>query len=233
MRGRPPRPAPRITTVLALSRAWASRDRWVAVSTSVRIPQHAGGGHDHVGRHREAHVEAAVLEVELALAVVLLGVPAADVVVDREAGIPLRHLVGDAAVDLLDAHPVAVGSEGKRPARCREPACALGGRGRARSTFITVPLTRYGSCAAGAAGRPRAAATAGWATLRIRTPPSAPPVPKRLRGSKILAPAALAVERVLVQLEPEIAQRIGRVVAVGDPLLAADRPAQRCPASRG
>ncbi len=55
----------------------------------------------------------------------------------------------------------------------------LGGSGRARSIRIIVPLTTYVSGAAGVAGFPRAAATAGSPTLSSRTDTSAPLVPNR------------------------------------------------------
>ena len=58
-----------------------------------RIEQRPRTG-DHVAaRHGDGEVDVAVLEVELALAEVLLGVPAADVVIDCHTGEPLRDLV--------------------------------------------------------------------------------------------------------------------------------------------
>ena len=57
----------------------------------------------------------------------------------------------------------------------------------------------------------------------MRTPPSAPV--RTVAAVLVHDPitAAVGVEQVLVQLEPDIAQRVGGVVGVGDPLLAANR----------
>ena len=102
----------------------------------------------------------------------------------------------------------------------------LGGSGRARSIRITVPLTMYGSGGRGRApASPRAAGHGRLADLEQAD---------RHLGAlgaepRVLAEhpeaAALAVEQVLVELQPDVAQRVGRVVGVGDPLLAADRAA--------
>ena len=73
--------------------ACASRAICVGVSTSAGFWQRAGRGHDVAGRHRDGEVVVAVVEVELALAEVGLGVPAAHVVVDGDARIPLGELV--------------------------------------------------------------------------------------------------------------------------------------------
>src|SRR5439155_15634898 len=57
-------------------------------------------GHHEALRHGDRHVEIAVLEVELALAEVRLGVPAAHVVVYRYPRVPLRDLIQPAAGEL-------------------------------------------------------------------------------------------------------------------------------------
>ena len=57
------------------------------------VLQHAAAGDGVAGRRGDAVVDVAVLEVELALAEVRIGVPAADVVVDGHARVPLRDLV--------------------------------------------------------------------------------------------------------------------------------------------
>src|SRR5947208_2285042 len=68
-----------------------------------RILKHSRSSDDHIGGHREAHVEVSVLQVELTLAVVLLGIPAAYVVVNCKPRIPLSRLVNYASVDLLNS----------------------------------------------------------------------------------------------------------------------------------
>src|SRR5205809_7770016 len=70
------------------------------------IRQTAGPCYDEPTWHGDRKVDVAVLEIELALAEVLLGVPAAHVVVDGEARIPLRDLVQPSLGELLASHAV-------------------------------------------------------------------------------------------------------------------------------
>src|SRR5205823_5917818 len=72
------------------------------------VGQRARRRNDEAPRHGDGHVEIAVLEVELALTEVLLGVPTAHVVVHRNPRVPLRYLVQPATGELLPPH--AVGS---------------------------------------------------------------------------------------------------------------------------
>ncbi len=104
------------------------------------VSERARRRHQHVRRHRETHVEAAVLQVELAVAQILLGVPAAHIVVHGEPRIPLGDLEDRGTVHGLDAHPVPIGPKGKvqEIARSWRP---LGGNGRGSSTRIMVLLT--------------------------------------------------------------------------------------------
>src|SRR5438552_214178 len=62
--------------------------------------------HDEAARHGDGEIDVAVLEIELALAEVLLAVPAAHVVVDGHARVPLRDLVQPALRELLAAHAI-------------------------------------------------------------------------------------------------------------------------------
>ena len=57
--------------------------------------------------------------------------------------------------------------------------------------------------------------------FRMRTPPSAPR--PSVAAALVHDPmtSASVQEEILVELEPEIAQRVGRMVVVGDPLLSA------------
>ena len=66
------------------------------------ILQRTGRGDDVAGRERDRQVVVAEVEVELALPEVGLDVPAAHVIVDGDAGIPLRNLVERTVA----AHPV-------------------------------------------------------------------------------------------------------------------------------
>src|SRR6266508_3645556 len=70
------------------------------------IRQTASTCNDEPTRHGDREVDVAVLEIELALAEVLLRVPAAHVVVDGEARIPLRDLVQPSLGELLASHAV-------------------------------------------------------------------------------------------------------------------------------
>src|SRR6266508_2672421 len=70
------------------------------------IRQTAGACYDEPTWHGDRKIDVAVLEIELALAEVLLRVPAAHVVVDGEARIPLRDLVQPSFGELLASHAV-------------------------------------------------------------------------------------------------------------------------------
>ena len=58
-----------------------------------RVHQPAGSRDDEAARDGNGEIDVAILEIELTLAEILLGVPAAHVVVDGEPRIPLRDLV--------------------------------------------------------------------------------------------------------------------------------------------
>ena len=71
-----------------------------------RIGKPSGAGDDESARHRDREIDVAVFQVELALAEVLFRVPAAHIVVDGEARIPLGDLVEPALGELLAPHPI-------------------------------------------------------------------------------------------------------------------------------
>src|SRR5258706_5079525 len=71
-----------------------------------RVGQLPGAGDNEAARYGDRKVDVAILEIELALAEVLLAVPAAHVVVDGEARIPLRDLVQPSFGELLASHAV-------------------------------------------------------------------------------------------------------------------------------
>ena len=71
-----------------------------------RVGQPPRGGDDEATRHGDRKVDVAVLEIELSLAEVLLGIPAAHVVVDGETRIPLRDFVQPTLGELLAPHAV-------------------------------------------------------------------------------------------------------------------------------
>ena len=118
--------------------ACASREICVGVSTSVGVLQHARRRDDVAGRHGHREVVVAVLEIELALPEIRLGVPAAQVVVHADARIPLRELVQRAVAP----HAVGAVFRNVEVPRDVEGRRLPGRERRARSTFITVPSTR-------------------------------------------------------------------------------------------
>ena len=102
---RPASSAVMMATGVDERRARASLARWVSRQDLGRIAQHASRADDVVRRYGQRYVETAVLEVELSSADVGLVVPAAHVVVDRHARIPLSELV-ERAVATHAARPV-------------------------------------------------------------------------------------------------------------------------------
>jgi len=61
---------------------------------------------DESARNSESDIEVAVLKIELALPETLVEVPTADVVVNGEAGVPLRDAVHPAARVVRAAHAI-------------------------------------------------------------------------------------------------------------------------------
>ncbi len=84
--------AVRIITVLSLLRACSSRVDLRFGKHILRIDQLARAGHDHLAGHGYVIVEVSILQVKLA-ADVGQRVPAAKIVIDAHARIPLRHVV--------------------------------------------------------------------------------------------------------------------------------------------
>ena len=71
-----------------------------------RIREPSGPGDDESPRDRDREIDVAVLEVELALAEVLFRIPAAHVVVDCEARIPLGDLIQPPLCELFASHAI-------------------------------------------------------------------------------------------------------------------------------
>ena len=175
--------------------------------------------------HGEADVEAAVLQVELALTACTARCssrarrrtrPCADT-----TGPPRRWWTRRCPRCPSGCCWPRTGTTSRaRAAAC--PWAAADGRDRSASSCRS---RRTASGAAGAAGFPRAAATAGSPTLssRDRHLGALGAEPRVLAEHPVAA--ALAVEQVLIELQPDVAQGVGRVVGVGDPLLAPDRAA--------
>ena len=88
-------------TMVSECRAAASRSRSARGEHLGGVLQHAGASHGVAGRRRDGEVDVAVLQVELAVAQVLRGVPAGDVVVHGHARIPLGDLVQPALGEVL------------------------------------------------------------------------------------------------------------------------------------
>ena len=183
-----------------------------------RVQERPGRRHHEAARHGDRDVEVAVLEVELALAQVLLGVPAAHVVVHGEPGVPLRDLVEPSAGEPLAAHAVGpmlrhleavrelqgdVLSRRQRPIELGPHHRAVHGGGERR------PADRLSEALEGPDVFDRVAPFEALARE-----PGVGRIERR-------APAVRAVD-VLVELEPEVGQRIGGVVAVPDRLAAGD-----------
>ena len=196
-----------------------------------------GAGHDVAGRQRHLVVDVAVLEVELALAEVLVGVPAVHVVVDRHARVPLGELVQRP----LATHPVgavlgdveAVGQvEHGRARRGRAAAPAP------RTSWCRPPGRSSGDRRLGAARRPgpAGAAAAAWppraggdALGEARDLEAAGEPGRRRTGSRDANssdPDAARPEQVLVHLHPDEPQGVRGVVGVAD-LLGRGRAAWR------
>src|SRR6266536_3504098 len=193
-----------------------------------RIEERAGGGDDVAARHGDRDVEIAVLEIELALPQVLLGVPAAYVVVDRHPRIPLGDLVQPAARVLLAAHAVGavlgdlevVGDvERDGPSR-RERPVQLGAQHRA--VHRRVQRLDAGR------GAPRGARPREHLAERFDRVAAHEARAREARvGGVDRGAAAVGAVDVLVHLQPQIAERVGRVVGVADRLAARDRVRRR------
>ena len=185
-----------------------------------RVEQRPGPGDDVVARHGDREVDVAILEVELALTKVLFGVPAADVVIHRQAGEPLRDLVQPAAPVLTATHAVgAVLGDLKRERdiprrratgrqRPVEVGAEHGAVDRSRERPADAGLATCGGAPHGVERRDGVAAL------------EAAGSPPRVGGVDRAAAAVLAVD-VLIHLQPGVAQRVGRVVGVADGLAAA------------
>ena len=177
-----------------------------------------GRGHEKAARHRDGDVEVTVLEVELALAEVLLRVPAAHVVVDRHARVPLRDLVQPAAGELLPSH--AVGSVLRHFEAIRQLELRLA-PGRERPVEIGA---QHGAVQCrGERDSSRCPPDASHGPDVIDRIPSLEAAAREARVGRIeKRPAARRLVDVLVELEPEIAQGVGGVVRIADRLRARD-----------
>src|SRR5207249_3219948 len=174
---------------------------------------------DEAARHRDRDVEIAVLEVELALTEVLFGVPPAHVVVHREPRVPLRDLVQPATRELLAAHPVrAVLGDFKR-------VCQLERGGLARGQRSIELRPRERAVHAGRERRPtrRLPEALHRADVLNRVSALEPATREAGVGRIDRRAAARRPIDVLVELEPEVGQRVGGVVGVVDRLAARDR----------
>ena len=139
-----------------------------------RILQHAAAGDGVAGRRGDGVVEVAVLEIELALAEVRIGVPAADVVVDRHARIPLRDLVERAVAP----HPVGavLGHAEGEAHRDGEPAAAR------RDGLLEIDAPH------GVVDVHGGGAAVDLERHRCRSPPRKPRTPQRESAGKSIEP---------------------------------------------
>ena len=195
------------------------------------VLQLAGRGHDHVHRRVEADHEVAELEREL-LAHVVVDVPAVALRVggqaripvgdrvDRVLGVLLEQLVaGAGAVDADIADRVAPGDrEGEAPAGLERL-----GQVDAQHRAADRVAQRLGRLAGGRDGADLIAAGEALAEHLVAQLAVALLVllADRVGGADPQQLAVLGLG-VLVELDPEVAQHVGRVVAVVDPLAARD-----------
>src|SRR5450830_1915105 len=182
-----------------------------------RILQHTGGAHDVVVRHGDADVEVAELEVELTAAEELVVLPAVYVVIHGGARVPLRVLVLPAVLELL-LLPSAVTSAVRdfvRPVDSHLHGLA----GAERRVEVHAKLGAV-------EGVVRIRALAGRidelnagqrvTTLEVAHQVAAHP---RIDGLRERAGhhgrARIGPLDILVELEPQVRQLVGRVVVVG------------------
>ena len=209
--------------------ACASRCRWVAVRTCERVEQDSGGLDDVVVRDGQLDIIVAEVEVELALAEELVGLPAVDVVVDRRPGKPLGHLVEPAIGDLFP-HPASVAAvlgNDEMPVDLEHRLLPRGQRRRELDLHLRAVdhvrrVRALHQLAAG--GHDLDPGDLVPAVERIGKQEAA-----GLRGQllgkcgRVLDGAADGrIVDVLVQLEPEVVEPIGGIVMVGDSLGSGD-----------
>ena len=189
-----------------------------------RIHERAARRDDEAARHGQREIDVAVLEVELALTEVLLGVPAPHVVVDREPRVPLGDLVQPPRGEVLPAHAVGavlgdLEGEGElhrdrsagrqRTVEIGPEHGAVRGRRERRAPQRRVAVSRLRSADRAQVGDRVAALKAARRPAGVRGVDEAPA-------------AVLAVD-VLVRLKPHVAQAVGRVIGVADRLLPRHR----------
>ena len=146
------------------------------------------------GGRRDTVVDVAVLEIELALPEVRIGVPATDVVVHRHARVPLRDLVQRAVA----AHAIgAVLRNAERVAhRDREPSALR------RERLVEIDASHR------VVDVHRRRTTVDLQAVDVVSAGKAAHAPARIGGEEHRALAAGPVE-ILVQLQPDEAQRVG------------------------
>ena len=190
----------------------------------LRVLQLAGAVHDVVPRHRDAHVVVAELQVELAAAHELVGLPPVHVVVDAHAREPLRVLVEPPVVDqLLGAAP--------RVGHHVMPVDLEGGGGPRGQRLLQVHAHhRVVDAVVGVGERAvlphQLDARQRVAEVRcVAEAQEATGLRAHALGQRALRRAGTAVllrRLVLVELHPEETEHVGGVVVVRDPLRAVD-----------
>jgi hypothetical protein len=174
-----------------------------------RVLQRPGGAHQPAGRQGDGHVEAAVLEVELAITQIGGPVPPAQVVVDRDLGVPLGDLEGASPERILPG-----GAEGARRRDLVLPGELEARRSAGRDRLGEPHLHERPHDSK--AGLPRA-------QLRRRAGRELPTTgrhPGQLHPARhrdMAVPRDSGCEDVLVQVDHDLLQHVGRVVPVLDP----------------
>ena len=175
------------------------------------IEEPAGGRDDIASGYRHVHVELAILQVELARADVGLVVPSLHVIIDRDAGIPLPQLVKRPVVP----HPAgAVGRHREVPldgdlaggvrSHGRREIHAHGGAERRAPGGVAVHGERFHRSAT----RKSLAGEVECGVLE-----------NQRRLMQLVGDAGRGAD-VLLHMEPDVEQRVGRVVVIGDGLTA-------------
>jgi hypothetical protein len=194
--------------------AAARRSRCAAVSVSCGVRENARRGDEVVARDGQPDVVGAEVRVELARAEVGQRVPAADVVELHDGGKPLRDLEDRPVRRIVDAHAVdAERRHGEGP-RDLEDEFAGARRERPRQVDFrqrVVDAERQRL----AVGLQRLQRDAADETVRRPVAPAF--------GEHGVA-EAVGPEAVLFEMQPEMAELLGRAVAVGDPRFPGHRP---------
>ncbi len=186
-----------------------------------RILQRTGRRDDVARRHRHREIVVAEVEIELALAEIRLDVPAAYVVVHRDTRVPLRDFVQRAiaahAIGAMLGHEKAVRHFERRDLARRQRLSEIDFQHR-----LVVAACKCGTA--------RCLASSGGHHL-VELREVVPALEATRAETRVLREdervERVVAESVLLGLQPDVAQRIGRIVRVAQRHLAAHRLGRR------